>query len=153
MVKNIMLMESGEVLSMADECEKYGINYQNPNNLFCPVFCINKNDFVYPGAFYLYSDLKKFPELEVKLDEYNSCIVDFASSIRNAIRINGTIKMMKYSHKLNKLASQISKIEKQGHIKCFSIKEKDDYIANYQKSKMEELNLAKIKKSEVDFVK
>lgn len=133
-----------------EEFKKYGIEYENPNNFFRPVLTLSEFGTVFPGKFYLYSDVKKSPELEELLAKNDEYMLELGKYI-NHFGLYSMIQTQRYCSKIGKISTKIQKIEKNQNIKCYSLKERDRYIDEYKNNKLEEIIVAKEKSKQADY--
>ena len=147
-VKSILMMESNEPKSLMEECQEYGIEYNEP--YFQPVMML-KTEFGNDGPFsdyevaipyfYLNSDIAKSENLRKAIDKFNKVFWYYQENIDTINPIKGLACMTKYDVAL----ARLRRIEKKENIKCYSRSEMHSYLDKYRKQKEQELQKAKAK--------
>ena len=120
-------------LTLREECEKYGIEYNEPSFEYFWVLDIDGS--LYPFSwYYLKNDLVDKP--------------DFVQSMNMLNEYFNTEKRVD-QFKCFALIQKFKKLEKQYSIKRYTQEEHDEYINNYNKKKAKELRNAKAKEKKL----
>ena len=124
---NDLMTQTQDEVDLCNECKKYGIKYDEP--YFIEMNGEKIKDTIFPGGwFYLEEDVKDKPDFLEAMINYNKYVI----SIK-------TMDIFRF-FKANRI---LTKLEKKYSIKPYTLKERDEYIANYRKEKEVELKKAK----------
>ena len=142
-IKSILEKEIVIEPSLAEECEKYGIEYKRPS--FRPVaFIASENDAVVP-YFYLDSDLKRSEKLRSEINEYNKVFWYYRDNEKSINPFKGMAAVMKYNRAVKKLI----KVASAENIRLYSTDEMNEYIDNYDNQIRQDIERVKSKKEEM----
>lgn len=136
-MKSIFETEVFEEPSLAEECEKYGIEYHEPS--FEPMLLISKDETVYVGLFYLQKDLDEHEDFAKAVSNYNSSVVNCVPYLRSEFLFIGIKSYFRYS----KAVRVLNKLGKKYNIQLYTQNERNKYIEDYNKEKEAELKKAK----------
>ena len=136
-VKSILETEIATEPSLAEECQKYGIEYHEPHFQIL----LGISDYlIVPMYYYLQSDCDRVENLQSIIDEYNKNLMDYVKYYDNMLT---PIKAMTSYFKFGKSIRKLNNIEKKEKIECYSLNERDKYIKNYNDEKRKEVEKAK----------
>ena len=130
------MIQDYDFVEKQKEFAKYGIKYENSGNFFVPALDITISGIRYFGHWYLEEDCNRFPKMREAIRDIDACIIS-----DKFFDIKKHFKARKAEKYLNKLAKEFG-------VKCYSSKEKSEYIQNYETQKQNELKLAKAKENE-----
>lgn len=137
-IKSILETEIDMEPTLAEECQKYGIEYHEPH--FQILLGISDYSIIVPMYYYLQSDCDRVENLQSIIDEYNKNLMDY---VKYSDDVLTPIKAMTSYFKFGKSIRKLNNIEKKEKIECYSLNERDRYIKDYNDEKKKEVEKAK----------
>ncbi|HAJ77776.1 MAG TPA: hypothetical protein DCO89_01745 [Clostridiales bacterium] len=136
-------MPSNEPLTVREECEKYGIEYNPPafEVVMIEIFDDEDNMKVIP-FFYLHTEYDKCKKLIDVVNKYETALRYYQDTENNSIN---PFKGLKASFSLFHFESKLERVEKSEKIKRYSRYEMQKYLDRYDAEKMKEVNSIKEK--------
>ena len=115
-MKSIFETEIFELPSLAEECAKYGIEYNVPS--FKPMLSISEDENVYPGFFYLEKDLAEHEDFAKATSNYNLSLVKYVYYLNSSYVFIGLKSYFRFS----KAVRVLNKLEKKYNIQSYKRK-------------------------------
>lgn len=136
-IKSILETEIDIEPTLAEECQKYGIEYHEP--FFEPMLSISKDGNVYIGFFYLQKDLAEHEDFAKAVSNYNLSLFNYVPYLRTDWLFIGIKSYFRFS----KAVRVLNKLEKKYNIQSYTQNERNKYIEDYRKGKEQEVKKAK----------